>query len=159
LKLVVALGAQNAVQGTLLARGEGLSGRVWEFEQPLVVDDYETWAGRASIYEGTPFKSVVGIPIRRGDEFLGVLTLLADPPRRFSQQDINLLGYFATIAAVAIHNARLYQNVQKRLSQMEVLYATSKAFSSEYDLNILLQSVVKNARQFLNSAASGAFDK
>ncbi len=157
LELVVALGAHNTAHGALLERGHGLSGRVWELELPLIVDDYETWAGRASIYEGTPFKSVVGVPIRRGDEFLGVLTLLADPPHRFSQQDISLLEYFASTAAVAIHNAHLYRNLQKRLNQIEVLYATSKTFSSEYDLNVLLQSVVKNARQLLNAATSAIY--
>jgi PAS domain S-box-containing protein/putative nucleotidyltransferase with HDIG domain len=157
LELVIAIGAQNATMGILLGRGEGLSGKVWELGQPIVVDDYENWTGRATIYEDASFKAVIGVPIRRGEEFLGVLTLLASPPQKFNRQDVALLELFAGHAAVAIHNARLYQNVQNRLNQFKVLYETSKALSGEYDLNVLLQTIVENAMKLLNSSTSSMY--
>jgi len=151
------IGTQHAQAGSLLGYGEGLSGKVWELKQPLFVDDYENWAGRTSIYEGTRFNAVIGVPIRRGEEFLGVLTMLADPPKKFNQQDVELLELFAGNAAVAIHNARLYQNLQRRLNMLEVLYETSKTLSGEYDLNVLLQSTVESARKLLNSSTSSMY--
>jgi PAS domain S-box-containing protein/putative nucleotidyltransferase with HDIG domain len=157
LELVIALGPLQAARGKLLNYGEGLSGKVWKLGQPQVVEDYETWPERASIYEGAHIKAVMGVPIRRGEEFLGVLTLLADPPQKFSAQDVALLELFAGHAAVAIYNASLYQNVQQRLKQLEVLYETNKILSIEYDLNTLLRSIVENARKLLNSSTSGMY--
>ncbi|HJV04856.1 MAG TPA: PAS domain S-box protein, partial [Actinomycetota bacterium] len=47
--------------GYRLRRGEGLAGRVWEGGEPMVVDDYSTWAGRR---EGFEFlRASVAIPL------------------------------------------------------------------------------------------------
>ena len=157
LELAVAIGTQKPIAGNFLERGEGLSGKVWELGKPLAVDDYETWEGRAAVYNSVSFKAVVGAPILRGEEFLGVLTLMAEPPKKFSQHDVALLELYAVHAAVAIHNARLYQNLQSRMNQLEMLYETSKTLSGQYDLNVLLQSIVDSARKLLRSSTSGMY--
>jgi PAS domain S-box-containing protein len=157
LEWVVAKGKEIAPQGQLLGRGEGLSGKVWESGKPILVEDYQHWEGRAAIYEGKSFKAVMGVPILWGGEFMGVLDVLADPPQSFSQQDIALLELIAGYASVAIHNARLFKDAQNRLSQLESLYETSRSFSTEYDLNTQLQSIVNNARKLLNASTSSMY--
>ena len=157
LEWVVAIGVPVTPLGTTLEYGEGLSGKVWEQRKPIIVDDYEHWQGRAVQYEGRPFKAVIGVPIIKGDEFLGVLVLLADFPRSFTTQDASLLELFAGYAAVAIHNARLYQNAHERLVELQALYETSNALSTEHDLNTLLRSIVENTRKLLNTATSGMY--
>ena len=157
LELVVSTGTHLAPLGSFIERGEGLSGKVWEQGKPIIVDDYEHWEGRAALFEGKPFKVVMGVPIIKGDEFLGVLILLTDLSRPFNKQDASLLELFAGYAAVAIHNARLYQNARQRLTELEVLYKTSNTLSTEHDLNTLLRSIVENARKLLNSATSGMY--
>lgn len=159
LELVVSIGVDAVITGSYLELGQGLSGKVMEFGNPIVVGDYDNWEGRASIYSGISFKSVVGVPIRRGAEILGVLTLLHFQPQKFAQQDVALLELFAGYAAVAIHNARLYQSVQSRLNQLEALHETSKSLSGEYDLDHLLQSVVESARKLLGSSTSSMYLK
>jgi GAF domain-containing protein len=108
LEWVVAMGPSLAPVGTLLQRGEGLSGRVWERNEPLIVDDYRHWEGQAAAYAGCPWTAVVGVPIRWAGEFLGVLDILTDAPRTFSPADADLLSLFAAHAAGAIHQARLF---------------------------------------------------
>ncbi len=117
LEWTMAVGPHLAPIGTVLRRGEGLSGKVWETGQPLIVDDYQHWEGQAAIYEGYPFKATVGVPIRWGEKFLGVLDVLADPRHTFSPADAELLGLFATQAAIAIENARLYEASQRELTE------------------------------------------
>lgn len=97
---------------TTLQRGQGLAGKVWETDQPIIVNDYQHWEGRASDYAGLPVAAAVGVLIRWGEEFLGVLTVNSAPPRTFSPADVELLSLFATQAAVAIRNTRLLEAVQ-----------------------------------------------
>ncbi len=117
LEFVTAVGRESVAVGSVLRRGEGLSGRVWEAGEPLTVDDYRQWAGQAPQYEGLPIAAVVGVPIRWGDEFLGVLTTEGSASRTFSAADAELLSLFATQAAIAIRNARLYEQAQREISE------------------------------------------
>ncbi len=116
---VMAVGPHLVPMGSVLQRGEGLSGRVWETSEPLIVDDYQQWEGRAAIHEGYPLKAVVGMPIRWGEKFLGVLNVLADPPDTFSPADAELLGLFATQAAIAIRNACFFEEIEERRMYLE----------------------------------------
>jgi len=123
LEWTVAAGPRMTPVGHVLHRGEGLSGRVWETGVPLLVDDYRCWEGRAATFEDYPFTAVVGVPVRWGDEFLGVLNVMAEPPRTFTSADAELLGLFATQAAIAIRNARLFGEVSEHRERLRALAA------------------------------------
>ena len=116
---VMAVGPHLVPVESVLQRGEGLSGRVWETSEPLIVDDYQQWEGRATAYEGYPWTAVVGVPVRWGEKFLGVLNVLADPPHTFSPADAELLGLFATQAAIAIRNACFFEEIEERRMYLE----------------------------------------
>jgi PAS domain S-box-containing protein len=121
LEWAVAAGSDLAPLGTVLHRGEGLSGKVWETGEVLVVDDYQTWEGRAAIYNDHPFAAIAAAPILWRDEFLGVLDVLDEPPRTFSSSDVELLTLLTTQAAIAIKNARLYEEVESGREQLRDL--------------------------------------
>jgi diguanylate cyclase (GGDEF)-like protein/PAS domain S-box-containing protein len=99
--------------GTTRQRGEGLVGQVWEQGVPLLVDDYRSWPGRNKRYDAYPSRAMVGAPIHWGEEFLGVLSVSAFLPHRYTQADSDVLGMFATQAAIAIRNARLYGTIEQ----------------------------------------------
>lgn len=99
--------------GTTRRRGEGLVGRVWEQGVSLLIADYHAWPGRKKAYESYPSRTMVGVPIHWGEEFLGVLSVSAFLPHRYTQADSDLLGMFATQAAIAIRNARLYGKIEQ----------------------------------------------
>jgi diguanylate cyclase (GGDEF)-like protein/PAS domain S-box-containing protein len=101
--------------GTTRQRGEGLVGHVWEQGVPLLIDDYRSWPGRNKKYDSSPHPSraLVGAPIHWGNEFLGVLSVAAFLPHRYTQADSDVLGMFATQAAIAIRNARLYGTIEQ----------------------------------------------
>jgi len=120
--------SEHTVPGrAVLRRGEGLSGKVWETGEPFIVDDYQQWEGRSPAWEDFPMVSVLGVPARWGPEgeegeFLGVLNVAADRPGVFSSADAHLLSLFASQAAIAIQNARLYQAEQQRAGELEAAY-------------------------------------
>jgi diguanylate cyclase (GGDEF)-like protein/PAS domain S-box-containing protein len=148
LEWAMAVGPHLAPIGAVLRRGEGLSGKVWETGEPLIVDDYEQWDKRAVVYEGYS-RAVVGVPVRWGEEFLGVLNVLADPPRTFSPADAKLLSLFATQAAIAIRNARLYEGEQERRHIAETLRQASTILSSTLELDEVLRLILQQLRQVI----------
>jgi GAF domain-containing protein len=144
LEWTVAIGPDLAPTGTILHRGEGLSGRVWETGEPLIVSDYQHWEGKPALYEDYPWTAVLGVPVRWGEEFLGVLDVLADSPRTFSQADAELLGLLATQAAIAIQNARLFEREREQTEALEEAAAT---VSSTLDLEQVLDHILEQVER------------
>jgi PAS domain S-box-containing protein len=154
LEWAVSIGPNLVPTGTVLHRGEGLSGRVWETGQSLIVEDYQHWEGHAAIYEGHPWTAIVGVPVRWGKEFLGVLNVLADSPRTFSPADAELLDLFATQAAIALRNARLYEQVEARSRYLETLQQINATLRSTLPLSQVLEMIARGAGQALNYVGS-----
>lgn len=105
--------------GATLCRNEGAAGKVWATGQPMIVNDYATWEGRAINYDQYHFTTLVAVPFTWGAEFLGVLNVNGNASQTFTQADIDLLSLFAAQAAIAIRNARLYETERKRATQYQ----------------------------------------
>lgn len=58
-------------------------------------------------------RSVLAVPIQRGSDLLGLLTLLHPAPNRFSPETAELMELAASLIGVALENARLYAALQK----------------------------------------------
>ncbi len=122
LRLAVGLGYFERVEPQALARGEGLSGRVWEQRRTLVIDDYRTWEGAAAGFEGHDLHASVGVPLLTGGEVVGVLGLvLLERERRFGPAEVALLERFSHLASLALENARLYGDLQNQLAERSIL--------------------------------------
>jgi GAF domain-containing protein len=76
-------------------------------------------------------KSSVGIPLKVGDEVVGVMFFNYRTPQRFSEDDRILLETFANSAAIAIQNARQYNELRTAQAQLvKVREQTWKEFSA-----------------------------
>jgi PAS domain S-box-containing protein len=125
LEWVVAIGENIWQRGVTLKRGEGLSGRIWDTGQPLIVENYRTWSGKSPKWIDLDDMIVLGVPIQWGADFLGVLNIGATTGlRKFGDEDVALLAQFATQAAIAIENARLYQTTRSQAQQLQQILDT-----------------------------------
>jgi two-component system cell cycle sensor histidine kinase/response regulator CckA len=131
LEWVVAIGNQGASRDTTLRRGEGLSGRAWESGKPQMAADKTQWSGltdKSSTHPG----NVIAVPIQWRDEFLGVLKLRAGHERgAFTPQEGELLEQFASQAAIAIHNARLFERATKEIEERRQAEAAQERLLAE----------------------------
>ncbi len=98
-------------------RGQGFVGHIMETRHPLVINDYRSWPKRNRKLDAWPSRALVGTPIHWGNELLGVLNVMAYVPHRYTQTDSDMLGMFATQAAIAIRNARLYDRMRKDIAE------------------------------------------
>jgi putative nucleotidyltransferase with HDIG domain len=132
--------------GTRLKLNEGLAGRVAQTRQAIRVDNYSTWEGRSPLYDDTPIRAVLEVPMLYGGELIGVLTAdeVADSERKFTEADERLLSLFASQAAGAIHSARLREQTARRLDQLQALHIIDRAISSSFDLRPILNTVISH---------------
>ncbi len=137
LEWVVATPSHPVPRGTILHRGEGLCGKVLDGGKTLIINDYQDWDGRAAAYENYRFAATIGVPVMWGNEFLGVLNVNGAADRIFTQADATLSGMFATQAAIAIRNVRLYDTAQRELT--ERIRVTTALRASEENLRIVLE--------------------
>jgi signal transduction histidine kinase len=67
------------------------------------------------------YRSFFCVPMRRGSETLGTLEVITNTPRRFTPAEQDLMTLLADQAAVAIENARLFEEAHQSLSQAQEL--------------------------------------
>ena len=147
-------------RGARLPLGEGMAGRVAQTCQPLLVDDYQTWEGRAAIYANVPMRGVIEVPMMFGGELIGVLGViseLGESTRKFRETDARLLALFAGQAASAVHNTRSLTEAARRASEFAALYETARDLSTKQELSALLPAVVERAASMLNTPGGFAY--
>ncbi|MGQ7296654.1 GAF domain-containing protein [Quadrisphaera sp. KR29] len=97
---------------------EGLTGLVLRGEATVIVEDYaDVPAGHLHAVDRARLHAAVGVPVLHGPAgaVLGALVVFsADPARRFTAGDAELLALFARHAAVALSAARLHAALSER---------------------------------------------
>ena len=98
-----------------------------------------------------------GAPVVAGDELLGVLTLNLKRGTLPQGDDRMLLSSFASQAAVAINNARLFAEAEARRRAAETLRDLGRALSQALDVNIVARLVADGVCTLLGGQESGLF--
>src|SRR5262245_26723821 len=111
-----------------------------------------------------PYRTVLAVPMLRGEEFLGVLCLFRPEVRPFSDKQIELVTTFADQAVIAIENVRLFDEVQTRtrelaqsVEELQALGEVSQAVNSTLDLQTVLSTIVAKAVQLSGTDAGAIY--
>jgi GAF domain-containing protein len=117
-KIVVSLGFGQSYVGTRHKIGEGAMGLVAQTGESLILEDYSTWEMRVSEYAADELHAIVAVPLLLGNRLIGVISLVAaEVARKFAAPDVHLLKLFAQGAAIAIENARLFDEAQREIEE------------------------------------------
>jgi PAS domain S-box-containing protein len=139
MQMRVGMGFFKGHLGLRVKLGEGMGGKVWKREQPVLVDDYRSWNGRLSDKSLDDLHSVVGIPLKYGSRIHGVIGLASvESGKKFQEEDIAILRRFAELALVALDKARLYADVRRELAERKRTEETLRESEERYRL--LLES-------------------
>ncbi len=98
--------------------------------------------------EAEGIEAAIGIQLRVGERKMGVMFVNFRSPHRFTSDEIATIQLFADQAAVAIHNAQLYEQVQKRATALQALYEAGKAVTSTLTLDEILSRIAEQAWKF-----------
>ncbi len=114
-----ATGSRNEiVRGWRVAAGKGLVGWVAQTGESLIVPDTQVDARYFSGVDeatGLMLRSILTVPLQMKNRVIGVLQAVDTEVDRFGEADRALLETLAPSAAIAVENARLYQEVRLEL--------------------------------------------
>lgn len=131
----------------------GLAGWVVRNNQAALVPDTskdDRWLLRPDDAEDhTGAKSAVSAPILAREELVGVITLVHPKPGTFSDDHLTLVKAIADQAGIAILNARLYAESQRKARVMTALAESSAVIKESLKLEDVLQRILEQISQAL----------
>jgi two-component system, NtrC family, sensor kinase len=105
-------------------------------------------------------RTMLGIPMLREGDPIGVLVLVQSAVRPFTDKQIELATTFADQAVIAIENVRLFEEVQARtrelaqsVDELQALGEVSQAVNSTLELETVLTTIVSRAVQLSRTDA------
>ena len=135
-----------------LRLGEGVAGTVAQRRQGMIVKDYQTSPYAMRIFKEYGITAILAGPLLYHDRLLGVIVLgQQETARSFTAADRECLALFAVQAAVAIENARLYAETERRQREAELIATLATDIHASPDLDIVLQRVAEGAQELCAS--------
>ncbi|PWH14463.1 MAG: hypothetical protein DDG59_12770 [Anaerolineae bacterium] len=132
---------------------QGLAGWVAQHRQAVLVADTsqdERWLIRPDdAPERRGAKSAVSAPLMAREELVGVITLVHPQPGFFQPEHLSLVQSIADQAGIAVLNARLYDESQRRARVMAALASSAAAITGSLDLKEVLQRILEQTSQAL----------
>ena len=144
--------------------GIGLTGEVVRTRQPLLInEDFKARAAAlgaksigdaASADEG---KSYLGVPILKGDAAVGVIGTYSQREHAFGESDVRLLQTLANSMGIALENARLFDETQRRSRETAALAEVGRDISATLDLGSVMDRIAAHAKDLLHADNSAIF--
>jgi diguanylate cyclase (GGDEF)-like protein len=96
----------------------------------------------------------VYVPLNTGSRTIGVLSVQSTHRNAYSEEDVQTLSVIAAQAAVAIENARLYEESQDAVRQMRVLLQIAQTINGSLDLHTVLDAILSCMREVVPYATA-----
>ncbi len=100
------------------ARPGGVTEKILASGEPVVIEEVQDDGITNPALVTAGIKSYVGVPIKLDSKTLGVLYVHSNTPKVFGKH-LEVLNAFASQAAIAIQNARLYQSLKMQMEKLE----------------------------------------
>ncbi len=134
--------------------GEGITGWVAQERTRVVISSNANDDPRFKFFHNLPedrHQAFVSVPIMAKKEVVGVINVQHKRPRRYQPDEIALLSTIASQVGGAIENARLYDQMQRKALQVEMLSQVSETVASNRLIKDVIQLLVTMTGQMMNS--------
>jgi len=141
-----ALEERPLVQRVVLERG------------PVIVPDVRAEPDWSSLEEFVSVRSWLGVPLTAKEEVIGVLMMSSQHPFTYDEEAARPAFAFAHQVAMALENSRLYEQVQAKLREANLLHSVTTALSYTLDLDQILPYVARSLCEVLNATSVEIFN-
>lgn len=136
--------------------GQGHTGRVAQTGLPLIIDDVNKHGG--SIYpryeRDNNLVSYMGVPVIYRERTIGVLSVMTNYVRFFSDDEMMLMAGLADQAATALENARLFQERERQIKELSTINAISAAVNATSETQDLLERLHRGIGEIVDVSTS-----
>jgi len=101
--------------------------------------------------ESSPIRTILAVPLTVKGQVIGALGLVDASGRVFTEDDVRLAQAFADQASVALENARLYADAERRRVEAETLSGLVRSITATLDPPSVLRRVAGAARELCGS--------
>jgi PAS domain S-box-containing protein len=106
----------------------------------------------------TPSQSWLGVPLMIGDRVLGLISVQSvQKPNLYNEHNRDILTTIASQAAIAIENARLFREAQRRAQETTILAEVGREISVTLDLETVLAKIATYARDLFQAESSAVY--
>jgi GAF domain-containing protein len=127
----------------------GIPARVLESGQPKLISDTEQESDFLHISDRARALSAMIAPIRSRDETHGLILVTSLQRHAYHRDDLKLLAAVGMQAGIAMENAWLYENAQRRAEEATALYELSQHVNSTLHLDHVLNFVADSIMNLL----------
>ena len=153
LKVAYSVGYPDGVQPLRLKLGQGLVGAAVVSEQPLVANDVASDPRYVEVVPG--MASEIVVPLRHKSKAIGALNLLSRNLEHFSNNDVAVLRQIAAHVAIAIVNARLFEQSRHDAEALETLAEIAREVASVLDLDQLFARIAQLTKRVIDYRTFG----
>ena len=164
LRLQASVGVGNAEDDAgddraTLPYGSGLVGRIFESRQPAYIEDIaeDPRLLNRRLTTAGGLHGFAGWPLLAAGRVVGVLVVLTQPRRRFTDEEQRLLGLLTGQAAIAITNALHLEEAERRRRVAESLAELGRVIAQSLDLAAVGRRMVEAVRPLFAAQSAGLF--
>jgi len=131
-----------------IRRGEGVGGRMAVTLEPVQIPDIAAVGAYVGplrdVLLRTGTRALLGVPLLREDHLIGGLIVSRNSPGEFAPEVLDLLRTFASQSALAIQNARLFQEIEDKSAQLEAASRHKSEFlaNMSHELRTPLNAII-----------------
>lgn len=126
------------------------SRRLAEGEVVIIEDVQQHNIGWVPFNEALYMRSNIGVPLWVGEGVIGALTIDNKGVRVYTEEDVRVIQAFAQQAAIAIQNARLFEEQRLQRELAEALAAAAAVVSSVLDFDQVLDYILDQVVRFVH---------
>ncbi len=131
---------ENIISHTKLRIGEGVTGKVAETGEPLIVNDAE--AVDFYIRVNPSLQSELAVPLKFNNKVIGVISIDSDKKNNFSYEDMQLMTTISNIASQILYRATLLESLEKKIERQNLLIEVANILEQYDNLKELFQVVM-----------------
>ncbi len=117
---------------------------LYSTQQPVLIEDIPCNSDQPMIPGIGCLRSYLGVPLVIGEHVTGIINLTSNRPGNFNREVTRRLMAFATPAALAVENARLFAAELQARHIAETLNAISLALSQTLDIGMVMNTLLEH---------------